>query len=447
MASIAGELVINRPVDEVFHFVADEQNEPRYNPRIRRAEKLSPGPIGRGTRFRFEAVTLGSDRWNDDPVHDLRAAQAAGVVHPHGRRRHPRKRRVSTRSPDGTRMSWSWEMRLRGLYRLLTPIVVSAGRRQEQATWAGLKRFLERQDTLVGNPETERDLRACSGDQVGLEGDADAFLAGVEQAEGVLEPAALQRAEVGQRTRSSGAAAACSWPAWWRRRTCWRYSNAAARSAAVRPTVPRSVAARRRARWPSPRWRPPGRAAGPGRRSGRSRAPSGRSCPGGHRAAGAGSQAVAGAAAPPGPGGRGTAGCRPPRRITGRSAASASRSPWSWRKSKKIAASSSASSSGSWIQLANWSCQARQRDAPGRVGGHHVARAAGQAAALQRRRQVLGQGREPLAGAGGRVIGQHQRVVLVAAQGGLPRGRRCPGPAARTGTGAGRGPPRRRGRP
>ena len=59
MARIAGELLINRPVDEVFDFVADEQNEPRYNPRIRRAEKLSPGPIGRGTRFRAEAVTLG----------------------------------------------------------------------------------------------------------------------------------------------------------------------------------------------------------------------------------------------------------------------------------------------------------------------------------------------------------------------------------------------------
>jgi hypothetical protein len=55
-------------------------------------------------------------------------------------------------------MSWSWEMRLRGLYRLLTPIVVGAGRRQEQAYRAGLKRFLEGQEALVGNPETERDL-------------------------------------------------------------------------------------------------------------------------------------------------------------------------------------------------------------------------------------------------------------------------------------------------
>jgi hypothetical protein len=59
MAQIQGELVINRPVHEVFDVVADERNEPRYNPLIRRAEKLTRGPIGRGTRFRAEAVTLG----------------------------------------------------------------------------------------------------------------------------------------------------------------------------------------------------------------------------------------------------------------------------------------------------------------------------------------------------------------------------------------------------
>ena len=57
VARIDGELFINRPVTEVFDFVADERNEPRYNPGIRRAEKLSPGPIGRGTRFLAEAAT------------------------------------------------------------------------------------------------------------------------------------------------------------------------------------------------------------------------------------------------------------------------------------------------------------------------------------------------------------------------------------------------------
>jgi len=59
MTRIEGEIVINRPVDEVFDFVADARNEPLYNPRMLRAEKLTPGPIGLGTRFRDEIKSMG----------------------------------------------------------------------------------------------------------------------------------------------------------------------------------------------------------------------------------------------------------------------------------------------------------------------------------------------------------------------------------------------------
>ena len=52
MAHVGGEILIGRPIEEVFDFVADERNEPRYNPRMLHAEKISPGPIGAGTRFR-----------------------------------------------------------------------------------------------------------------------------------------------------------------------------------------------------------------------------------------------------------------------------------------------------------------------------------------------------------------------------------------------------------
>ena len=51
MAPVEGEIIINRPVEEVFDFVADERNEPHYNPRMVRAEKISEGQIGSGTRF------------------------------------------------------------------------------------------------------------------------------------------------------------------------------------------------------------------------------------------------------------------------------------------------------------------------------------------------------------------------------------------------------------
>jgi hypothetical protein len=142
MARIEGELVIYRPVHEVFDFVADERNELRYNPRICRAEKLSPGPIGRGTRFRAEAVALG---------------RTTGMTIQYTTYERPRRLASSIHLPaadiagtmrfdpvaDGTRMGWSWVVRPHGLYRLLTPVIVRVGRRQEQENWGGLKRFLE----------------------------------------------------------------------------------------------------------------------------------------------------------------------------------------------------------------------------------------------------------------------------------------------------------------
>ena len=57
MVHIEAEIVIGRPVEEVFDFVADERNEPRYNAQMRRAEKISEGPIGLGTQYRAEVVS------------------------------------------------------------------------------------------------------------------------------------------------------------------------------------------------------------------------------------------------------------------------------------------------------------------------------------------------------------------------------------------------------
>jgi hypothetical protein len=40
----------------VFDVVADERNEPRYNPRLVSVEKTSSGPIGVGTSWRAETT-------------------------------------------------------------------------------------------------------------------------------------------------------------------------------------------------------------------------------------------------------------------------------------------------------------------------------------------------------------------------------------------------------
>ena len=49
MTTITGSILIRRPIEQVFDFVADERNEPVYNPQMRSVEKTTPGPIGVGT--------------------------------------------------------------------------------------------------------------------------------------------------------------------------------------------------------------------------------------------------------------------------------------------------------------------------------------------------------------------------------------------------------------
>jgi uncharacterized protein YndB with AHSA1/START domain len=142
MVHVRGEIVINRPVDEVFDFVADERNEPRYNPRMLRAEKLSPGPVGLGSQFR--AVM------QSGPRRVVMTIEFTGYERP---RRLASTTRLSTMEirgtltfdpvPAGTRMQWAWQVEPRGLLKLVTPVVARMGQRQEQTIWAGLKRVLE----------------------------------------------------------------------------------------------------------------------------------------------------------------------------------------------------------------------------------------------------------------------------------------------------------------
>ncbi len=49
------------------------------------------------------------------------------------------------RVEGGTRMRWSWDMRLRGARRAWTPLLRAIGPWWEHRNWAGLKQLLERQ--------------------------------------------------------------------------------------------------------------------------------------------------------------------------------------------------------------------------------------------------------------------------------------------------------------
>lgn len=145
VAHVEGEIIILRPVEEVFDFVADERNEPRYNRRMVRAEKISSAPIGLGARFRAELETAGHTLPMDieftgyDRPRRLASATRSTMMTTDGSL-------SFTPVAGGTLMRWSWDVRLRGLLRLMSPLVGRLGRRQEREIWGNLKRLLERSD-------------------------------------------------------------------------------------------------------------------------------------------------------------------------------------------------------------------------------------------------------------------------------------------------------------
>jgi uncharacterized protein YndB with AHSA1/START domain len=51
MASFTNSVTIDRPVPEVFAFLADLQNVPRWNDAITETRKTTPGRVEVGTRF------------------------------------------------------------------------------------------------------------------------------------------------------------------------------------------------------------------------------------------------------------------------------------------------------------------------------------------------------------------------------------------------------------
>jgi hypothetical protein len=142
MAHLEGQIVINRPVEVVFDFVADERNEPRFNPQMTSADKLSDGEVGLGTQFSAEVVSGGK------PVSMV--IEFISFERPH---------RLGSRTTtsgmvilgeltfeglgDATRMRWAWDMQPTGALRFLKPLIVFMGRRQEREIWTSLKRHLE----------------------------------------------------------------------------------------------------------------------------------------------------------------------------------------------------------------------------------------------------------------------------------------------------------------
>ena len=141
VAVLENTTLIQRNPEEVFDYLVDIRNELEWNPTAESMEKITPGPIGVGTKFK--AKWKGSQNLE---VECIRFERPREWVHLNGG---PVEVRFTGRlTPEGssTRLDTSFDARPRGWFRLMFPVFMMIMRRQESANMTLVKEALEREN-------------------------------------------------------------------------------------------------------------------------------------------------------------------------------------------------------------------------------------------------------------------------------------------------------------
>jgi carbon monoxide dehydrogenase subunit G len=135
---------IERPVEDVFGFVADLTNVASMDPSVKSVQKTSEGPIGAGSTFRIrqKAPHLGKSRDASvryTTVKPNRKIEFEARVGPNS----PTARLTFKRVDGGTRVRFHGEPSLGGPLKVLSPLSMRQGQHMWDKRLTRLKRTLE----------------------------------------------------------------------------------------------------------------------------------------------------------------------------------------------------------------------------------------------------------------------------------------------------------------
>jgi hypothetical protein len=143
LAIVENTIDIRSSREDVFDYCVDLTHEPEWNPKAKRVEKVSSGPIGLGTQY--EAEFLKGNPTSIEFVRFERPAAWDSVG---------RSRRLDARSEgrvsaleDGARLLMRMELRPKGTLRLLLPILGRFMHKQQERNLTAIREALEGSST------------------------------------------------------------------------------------------------------------------------------------------------------------------------------------------------------------------------------------------------------------------------------------------------------------
>ena len=141
MASFENVVMISRSIEDVFAFLSDFENVPKWNYAIVETRKVSEGPIGVGTIYQQvrSAPSQSEERFEVTAFDAPRYVEIRGQLGPFP----SRLSYAVDATPEGTRVTNSVELELRGRRRLLGRAIVPRVRNAVAANLSKLKQLLE----------------------------------------------------------------------------------------------------------------------------------------------------------------------------------------------------------------------------------------------------------------------------------------------------------------
>jgi uncharacterized protein YndB with AHSA1/START domain len=141
VATFQNTVMIARPIEDVFAFLSDLENVPEWNYAIVETRKISEGPVGVGTTYRqVRSVPSRSEERLEITAYDPpRQLEVRGQLGPF----RSRLFYALNATPEGTRVTNTVEVELRGPGRLLGRVAVPRVRDAVAANLRKLKELLE----------------------------------------------------------------------------------------------------------------------------------------------------------------------------------------------------------------------------------------------------------------------------------------------------------------
>jgi carbon monoxide dehydrogenase subunit G len=142
MIKIEKSVLIKRPQQEVFDFVTDLSNDSKWQSSIESVERVSDGPIGVGSTWRYVTKFLGRKNETEiqmtsyDPPHQSRVKAVSGPI--------PFENTHTFQAQDGgTLLTFTGQAEIGGFFKMAEGLAAKQIEKQLETDGAALKKLLE----------------------------------------------------------------------------------------------------------------------------------------------------------------------------------------------------------------------------------------------------------------------------------------------------------------